>query len=68
MIIYACNYCDHSNTTTFAENGAVEKIICEKCKGVIFLRHSTFIPKSWKEEDVVVDEKTKTLTIKKEKE
>lgn len=64
MIICSCNYCDNLHMVPFHEPGVYERIQCENCSGVFFLLHSRIDPLSWKEEDIEINEQTKTIRIR----
>ncbi len=68
MIFFTCNYCNELTLIPIGDNaGKVLKVQCSKCKKYCFLYLSRIDAKSWKEEDVVVDEENKKIEIKDRK-
>lgn len=65
MIMHECIYCDHFSMIPFVI-GAWEKIKCEQCGKIQWLRHSNIDPETYSEDMVDVDESTKIIKIKKD--
>lgn len=68
MIIGGCPYCDASQYNSYAGPGQFQRIECDECHKIYWLRHSNFDPEAFTEEDFAerfeIDHEKKTIKDK----
>lgn len=64
MISGECIHCDAPFLISFVRYGVMEKCTCESCGKVHWLMHSRFMPVSYTEEMIEINDETREVKIK----